>query len=91
MNKNELSSAVAEKSGLSKTDAAGAVDAVLATITETLKAGGDIRLIGFGTFAVTRRKASKGRNPSTGAAIDIPASNQAKFKPGKALKEAINK
>jgi len=90
MNKNELSSAVAEKSGLSKTDAAGAVDAVLATITETLKAGGDIRLIGFGTFAVTRRKASKGRNPSTGAAIDIPASNQAKFKPGKALKEAIN-
>ncbi len=90
MNKNELSSAVAEKAGLSKADAASAVEAVLETVTQTLKDGGDIRLIGFGTFAVTRRKASKGRNPSTGAAIDIPASNQAKFKPGKALKDAIN-
>ena len=90
MNKNELSSAVAEKAGLSKTDAASAVEAVIDTVTQTLKAGGDVRLIGFGTFAVTRRKASKGRNPSTGAAIDIPASNQAKFKAGKGLKEALN-
>ena len=90
MNKNELSSAVAEKAGISKTDAANAVEAVLDTITQTLKDGGDVRLIGFGTFAVTRRKASKGRNPSTGAAIDIPASNQAKFKAGKGLKEALN-
>jgi len=90
MNKNELIGAVAEKSGLSKADAGSAVEAVLDTVTQTLKDGGEIRLIGFGTFAVTRRKASKGRNPSTGAAIDIPASNQAKFKPGKGLKEAIN-
>ncbi len=90
MNKNELSSAVAEKAGLSKTDAAAAVEAVLDTITQTLKDGGDIRLIGFGTFSVSHRKASKGRNPSTGATIDIAASNQAKFKAGKGLKEALN-
>ncbi|MCF6344206.1 MAG: HU family DNA-binding protein [Devosiaceae bacterium] len=90
MNKNELSSAVAEKAGISKADATSAVEAVIDTITQTLKDGGDVRLIGFGTFAVTRRKASKGRNPSTGEAIDIPASNQAKFKAGKGLKEAIN-
>ncbi len=90
MNKNELSSAVAEKAGISKADAAKAVDAVLESITEALKSGDDVRLIGFGTFAVSRRKASKGRNPSTGATIDIPASNQAKFKAGKGLKDALN-
>ncbi len=90
MNKNELSSAVAEKAGLSKADATAAVEAVLETITQTLKDGGDIRLIGFGTFSVSHRKASKGRNPSTGATIDIAASNQAKFKAGKGLKEALN-
>ena len=90
MNKNELSGVVAEKSGITKAQAGDAVDAVFEAITETLKGGGDVRLIGFGTFVVTHRKASKGRNPSTGAAIDIPASNQAKFRPGKGLKEAIN-
>ncbi len=90
MNKNELSSAVAEKAGLSKADAASAVDAVIETITQALKSGDEVRLIGFGTFSVSRRKASKGRNPSTGAVIDIPASNQAKFKAGKGLKDALN-
>ncbi|HHG89421.1 MAG TPA: HU family DNA-binding protein [Devosia sp.] len=90
MNKNELIGVVAERADLSKGQAGEAVDAVLDAITSTLKSGGDIRLVGFGTFAVTRRKATKGRNPATGAEIDIPASNQAKFKPGKALKEAIN-
>ncbi len=90
MNKNELIGVVAERADLTKGQAGEAVDAVLDAITSTLKDGGDIRLVGFGTFAVTRRKATKGRNPATGAEIDIPASNQAKFKPGKALKEAIN-
>ncbi len=90
MNKNELIGVVAERADLTKGQAGEAVDAVLDAITSTLKSGGDIRLVGFGTFAVTRRKATKGRNPATGAEIDIPASNQAKFKPGKALKEAIN-
>ncbi len=90
MNKNDLVGVVAERAGLTKAQAAEAVDAVLDAVTSTLKGGDDVRLVGFGTFAVTRRKATKGRNPATGAEIDIPASNQAKFKPGKALKEAIN-
>ncbi len=90
MNKNELIGVVAERADLTKGQAGEAVDAVLDAVTSTLKSGGDVRLVGFGTFAVTRRKATKGRNPATGAEIDIPASNQAKFKPGKALKEAIN-
>ncbi len=90
MNKNDLVGVVAERAGLTKAQAGEAVDAVLDAITSTLKSGDDVRLVGFGTFAVTRRKATKGRNPATGAEIDIPASNQAKFKPGKALKEAIN-
>ncbi len=90
MNKNDLVGVVAERAGLTKAQAAEAVDAVLDAVTSTLKSGDDVRLVGFGTFAVTRRKATKGRNPATGAEIDIPASNQAKFKPGKALKEAIN-
>lgn len=90
MNKNDLTGVVADNAGITKAQAADAVDAVFDAITNTLKDGGDVRLVGFGTFAVTRRKASKGRNPATGAEIDIPASNQAKFKPGKALKETIN-
>lgn len=90
MNKNELTSVVADKSGVTKAQAADAVDAVFEAITATLKAGDEVRLVGFGTFAVTHRKASKGRNPATGAEIDIKASNQAKFRPGKGLKEAIN-
>ena len=90
MNKNDLVGVVAERAGLTKAQAGEAVDAVLDAVTSTLKSGDDVRLVGFGTFAVTRRKATKGRNPATGAEIDIPASNQAKFKPGKALKEAIN-
>lgn len=90
MNKNELSGVVADKADITKAQAADAVEAVFEAITNTLKDGGDVRLVGFGTFAVSRRKASKGRNPATGAEIDIPASNQAKFKPGKGLKEAIN-
>ena len=90
MNKNDLASVVAERADITKAQASDAVDAVLEAITSSLKAGDDVRLVGFGTFAVSHRKATKGRNPATGAEIDIPASNQAKFKPGKGLKDAIN-
>jgi DNA-binding protein HU-beta len=89
-NKNDLIGLVADKAGLTKADAGLAVDAVFDAITSSLKKGEEVRLVGFGTFAVSKRKASVGRNPATGAEIKIPASNQAKFKPGKGLKDAIN-
>ena len=89
-NKNDLIGVVADKAGLTKADAALAVDAVFDAVTASLKKGEEVRLVGFGTFAVSTRKASIGRNPATGAEIKIPASNQAKFKPGKGLKDAIN-
>lgn len=88
-NKNDLVAAVAESTGLSKTDAAAAVDAVFLAITTALKEGDEVRLVGFGTFAVTERAASEGRNPRTGEKISIPASKLPKFKPGKGLKDAI--
>ena len=90
MNKNELVAAVAEKAGLSKSDAGDAVDAVFDAITGALKSADEVRLVGFGTFSVSKRAASKGRNPQTGAEIDIPASIQPKFKAGKGLKDAVN-
>lgn len=90
MNKNDLIAAVADSADLSKADAAKAVDGVLDAITAQLKAGEEVRIVGFGSFAVSKRAASKGRNPQTGAEIDIPASNQPKFKAGKALKDAVN-
>ena len=90
MNKNELVSAVAEKAGLSKTDESSAVDAIFDAIQAELKNGGDVRLVGFGNFSVSRREASKGRNPSTGAEVDIPARNVPKFSAGKGLKDAVN-
>ncbi len=90
MNKNELVSAVAEQAGISKGDAASAVDAVFDTIQGELKKGGDVRLVGFGSFSVSHREASKGRNPSTGAEVDIPARNVPKFSAGKGLKDAVN-
>lgn len=89
-NKNDLIGVVAEKAGLTKAQAGEAVDAVFEAITSSLKSGDEVRLVGFGTFAVSQRKATVGRNPATGAEINIPASNQAKFKPGKGLKDAIN-
>jgi len=89
-NKNDLIGVVADKAGLTKADAALAVDAVFDAVTASLKKGEEVRLVGFGTFAVSKRKASIGRNPATGAEIKIPASNQAKVKPGKGLKDAIN-
>ena len=90
MNKNELVAAVAEKAGLSKADAGSAVEAVFDTITSELKNGGDVRLVGFGNYTVSHRGASKGRNPMTGAEVDIPARNVPKFSAGKGLKDAVN-
>ena len=90
MNKNELVAAVSERGGLSKTDAVRAVDGVFDAITSELKRGNDVRLVGFGTFSVSNRAATQGRNPRTGEKIQIPASKQPKFKAGKSLKGALN-
>lgn len=90
MNKNDLVAAVADNAGLTKADASKAVDGVFDAITEALKAGGEVRIVGFGTFAVAKRKATTGRNPRTGETINIAASKQPKFKAGKGLKDAIN-
>jgi len=90
MNKSDFVDNVSNASGLSKADAGKAVDAVFDCITKALTSGDDVRLVGFGTFSVSKRKARKGRNPSTGQEIDIPASQAAKFKAGKSLKEALN-
>lgn len=91
MNKNDLIASVSTAAGLSKADGAGAVDAVLDSITSALASGGEVRLVGFGTFSVAQRRATTGRNPRTGEAIQIPASKQAKFKAGKALKDSVNR
>ncbi|PTQ10114.1 DNA-binding protein HU [Sphingomonas oleivorans] len=90
MNKQELIAAVAEATGLAKGDAGKAVEAVFETIGSALKSGDEVRLVGFGTFLVGQRKASTGRNPRTGEPMDIKASAQPKFKPGKGLKDLIN-
>lgn len=91
MNKNELVASVADKAELSKQQATSAVDALFEVMQEVMAKGDDIRLVGFGTFSVSHRAASKGRNPSTGAEVDIPARNVPRFAPGKSLKEAVNK
>jgi DNA-binding protein HU-beta len=90
VNKNDLVAAVASSTGLSKGDSAKAVDSVFDEITSALRGGDDVRLVGFGTFAVATRAASKGRNPRTGQEINIPASKVPKFKAGKSLKDAVN-
>jgi DNA-binding protein HU-beta len=90
VNKNDLVATVADTSGLSRADATKAVDAVFDSITASLKAGTEVRLVGFGTFTVSKRAATTGRNPRTGEEIKIPASTQAKFKAGKGLKDALN-
>ena len=89
MNKTELINAVAETSGRSKKDATKAVDAVFESITEALRKGDKVQLIGFGNFEVRERAARKGRNPQTGEEMEIPASKVPAFKPGKALKDAV--
>jgi len=90
VNKNELVDAVASAATLKKSEATKAVDAVFDSITSSLKKGDEVRLVGFGTFTVTKRAASEGRNPRTGAKIKIAASKQPKFKAGKGLKDAVN-
>ena len=90
MNRNELVDAVAGKTELRKSEASRAVDAVFESIGEALKEGDEVRLVGFGTFSVSSRAASEGRNPRTGEKIKIAASKQAKFKPGKGLRDSLN-
>jgi len=90
MNKSELSAAIASKAGLSKKDAEKVVSVMLETITETLKNDEKVQLVGFGTFEPKHRPARKARNPRTGEEIDIEPSTSASFKPGKALKDALD-
>lgn len=91
MNKNELIDAVSAKlEGMTKAQVTQVVDEVFGCIGETLKQGNEARFTGFGSFKVSRREASTGRNPRTGESIKIEASNRVKFTPGKELKEAVN-
>ena len=91
MNKNDLVTAVAAGSGLSKADSAKAVDSLFESIIRSLGRREEVRLVGFGTFNVVHRNATQGRNPRTGEKIHIPASYQPKFRAGKGLKEAVNR
>ncbi len=90
MNKQDLIVAVADSTGLGRTHAAKAIEAMLDAVTQALRSGDEVRLVGFGTFVVTKRKASTGRNPRTGEPMEISASTQPKFKAGKLLKDACN-
>ena len=89
MNKNDLVAAVAEKTTVPKAEAEKIIDATLEVVTTTLKNGDEVRLVGFGTFVVTKRKAGTGRNPRTGEAMEIAASTKVRFKVGKGLKDAV--
>lgn len=90
MNKNELIASISSATGLTKTDSAKALDAFITAVTKSLKAGEEVRLVGFGTFGVSERAATTGRNPRTGDTINISARKVAKFKPGKALQDTVN-
>lgn len=90
MNKTELIAKVAEATDMTKKEATQSVEAVLAIITEALRSGDKVQLIGFGNFEVRNRAARKGRNPQTGEEIDIPASKVPAFRPGKQLKAIVN-
>jgi DNA-binding protein HU-beta len=90
MNKTELVAAIADKTELTKKDSEKALKAFIDVVTEELKKGEKIQLVGFGTFEVTKRAARTGKNPQTNEAIKIPACNAPKFKAGKALKDAVN-
>lgn len=91
MNKAELIAAIVEKTEIKKVDAEKALKAFTEVVTEELKAGNKVQLVGFGTFEVAQREARTGRNPQTGEEMEIPASLSPKFKAGKALKDEINK
>jgi DNA-binding protein HU-beta len=90
MNKQELIGSVAETTGLSRSDASKAVEGVFDTISVALQRGDEVRLVGFGTFTVSKRKASTGRNPRTGEPMQIKESSQPKFRAGKGLKDSVN-
>mgnify|MGYP001962611831 CR=1 FL=1 len=90
MNKNDLIASVASSAGLSKSDATRSLESLLDTITNALKRGEKVSIVGFGNFSISERKATTGRNPRTGESIQIPASERPKFSVGKALKEAVN-
>ena len=91
MNKSDLIAAMAAKTGETKKSAEAALDAFVAAVTESLKKGEKVQLVGFGSFEVRKRAARKGRNPQTKEEIKIPASKAPVFKAGKALKEVVNK
>ena len=90
MTKNELIAAVADKTQMTKTAASAAVDATFDAITSTLKTGGDVKIMGFGNFRVVARAAREGRDPRTGAPVQIKAARRPRFAAGKGLKEAVN-
>lgn len=91
MTKTELVNSMAEKAGLSKADTEKALKAFVDTVTDAMKSNDKISLVGFGTFSVGERAARTGKNPQTGAALQIPAAKVPKFKAGKALKDAVNR
>ena len=90
MNKQELIASMAAKADLTKEQAGSALESFIDSVTDSLKAGEEVRLLGFGNFVVSRREAKMGRNPQTGAAVEIKAANVARFKVGKGLKDKIN-
>lgn len=90
MNKKELIAAMAEKAGMTQADAGNALKAFTEAVTEELKQGGKVQLVGFGTFEVAERDARTVRNPRTNEQIEVPASKMPKFKAGKALKDIVN-
>lgn len=90
MNKTELVAAIADKAGISKKDSEAALKAFIDTVTEELKKGEKVQLVGFGTFEISERAAREGRNPQTGESMQISASKNPKFKAGKALKDQLN-
>ena len=89
MNKQDLIGQIADRAGLTRSDSSRAVETMLEVITSALMRGDVVRLVGFGNFSVTRRKASVGRNPRTGEPMQIKASSQPKFRPGRILKDAV--
>ena len=90
MNKSELIEHIAKQADISKAAATRELEALIGGVKSTLKKSGNVSIVGFGTFAVSKRAARSGRNPRTGAAIKIKAAKVPKFRPGKALKDAVN-
>ncbi len=90
MNKAELVDFIAQRANLTRTEAARSLEAVIEAVTTTLQRDDEVSLVGFGTFAASQRAGRTGRNPRTGSAIDIPSAKVPKFRPGKALRDALN-